>query len=43
MAAGLASWERDEVVAEAVSVMQMLECVVEEIVMDVEMGAKFEG
>ncbi|MDI1489496.1 MAG: hypothetical protein OHK93_008775 [Ramalina farinacea] len=43
VAAGLASWERDEVVAEAVSVMQMLECVVEEIVMDVEMGAKFEG
>ena len=43
VAAGLASWERDEVVAEAVDVMQMLESVVEEIVESVETGAKFEG
>ena len=43
VAAGLASWERDEVVAEAVRVMQMLESVVEEIVGDVEAGARLGG
>ena len=42
VAAGLASWERDEVVAEAVNVMQMLESVVEEIVSDVETCAQVE-
>ena len=42
VAATLASWERDEVIAEAVSVMQMLESVVEEIVPDVEPSARLE-
>lgn len=42
VAATLASWERDEVIVEAVSVMQMLESVVEELVPDVETGAQLQ-